>query len=143
MSNIDSEDRILKIYFYILLFMMVYSLFVGFKLQDMLRAKEDISSLLKAAHSHILCNSFLMLFLVYDSRIRLSKEKSMPFFRTLKSILGIGIIGHILTTIGFSIAGFVPSLTGNGMSIAGIGEPMMFFSLFLYIIISIIGEVYK
>lgn len=58
-------------------------------------------------------------------------------------ILGVGVFGHLLNTVGFSIAGLHSSMIDFGKELFHIGEPILLFSLLAYILVAIIAEMYK
>jgi hypothetical protein len=134
------REILLKVYIYTLFLLMIYALFVGFKMSHMLSEGKEIGDFLKSTHVHILMDSFLMLFISYDLRLkRLEKLK----VSCGEEIIGAGVLGVVLAAFGFSIAALIPAMAEKGIEIFGIGQTLLFFSFFFYVISAVIAEVYK
>ncbi|MFH1474052.1 MAG: hypothetical protein ABIE55_04155 [Candidatus Aenigmatarchaeota archaeon] len=142
-SNDGWKSSVRKVYLYTIYFIIVYALWIGFKMAEMLSAGEEIPSFLKVAHVHTLCISFLLLFLLYDLRIKDRVEKLNIKWGLGEIIIGIGLSGHFLTTGGFSLAGLNPSMTGSVMPFVGIGESLILYSVLSYAIAGALTEMYK
>ena len=101
------KNVVLSAYSYIIFMLMVYALFVGFRMSDMLSSNDEIGSFLKSAHFHVLTDSFLMLLLIYDLKLKRLEGVDVP---RAVPILGLGVLGVILVAAGFSIAAFFPQM---------------------------------
>lgn len=130
----------IRAYTYTLFFLIIYALFIGFKMSDMLLAKQEIGPMLKAAHVHTILESFLMLLIIYD--LRHKRAENIVVSRA-EEIIGLGVLGVTLVAAGFSIAALVPTMSAAGREIMHIGQPLLFFSLFFYIPSALIAEVSK
>ena len=145
-SNIDSsgwKSSIKKVYLYILFFLMLYALWIGLRMSEMLSEGKEVPNFLKAAHVHTLGISFLLLFVLYDLRIKNRLENLEIHWGLGEMMIGIAVLGDIIATIGFTIAGLQPSMTGFGLMLSGIGEPLILYSLLSYLIAALIEEMYK
>lgn len=131
----------LKAYIYIIFILIAYALFIGFKMSQMLSAREEIGSFLKSAHVHILTGSFLLLLIIYD--LRLKRHVDNLAMKAGEPIIGIGVAGLIMVAAGFSVAALVPAMLPLGLKILHIGLPLLFFSFFGYAIQALISEAYK
>ncbi|MFH0929300.1 MAG: hypothetical protein V1818_03020 [Candidatus Aenigmatarchaeota archaeon] len=137
------KSSIRKVYLYTIYFMVVYALWIGLKMAEMLSSGEEIPSFLKVAHVHSLCISFLLLFLLYDLRIKNRVEKLNIRWGLGEITVGMGLLGHLLTTAGFSLAGLNPSMTGSVMPFVGIGESLILYSVLSYAIVGALTEMYE
>lgn len=134
------RETAIKAYVYILFLLMVYALFAGFKMSHMLSEGREIGGFLKSAHVHILADSFLMLLIIYDLRLKHLEKLNVS---RGEQIIGAGVLGVFLAAAGFSIAALIPEAVPKGIEIFGTGQTLLFFSLFFYILSAIIAEVYK
>jgi hypothetical protein len=137
------KGSIKKVYLYILYFLIIYALWIGLRMGEMLSRGEEVPTFLTAAHTHILCISFLLLFLLFDLRIKKRLENLEIHWGLGEIIIGAGLIGLILTTIGFTLAGLFQNMMDFGLLLSGIGEPLVLYSLLTYAIAAMIEEMYK
>lgn len=134
------RKNVITAYTYIIFLLIIYALFIGFKMSDILSSGKEIGDILKATHVHILLESFLMLLVIYDLR---HKRAENTIISKSEEIIGIGVLGLILIAAGFSIAALIPAMAAKGLYIMHIGQPLLFFSFFGYVISAIIAEVYE
>jgi len=130
----------MKVCMYAIYFLMIYALLVGFKMSEILSAGKEIGDLLKATHVHVLTDSFLLLLVIYD--VRLKRAENLKVYKA-EELVGIGVLGLVLIAAGFSIAALIPAMVTKGLYIMHIGQPLFFFSFFGYVVSAIIAEVYK
>lgn len=134
------RENAIKAYIYTIFLLIIYALFVGFKMSDILSSGKEVSDLLKATHVHILTDAFLLLLVIYDLRLKRAENLRVSYG---EGMIGIGVLGLILIAAGFSVAALIPAMIAKGLYIMHIGQPLLFFSFFGYVIAAIIAEVYK
>jgi hypothetical protein len=137
----DLKDSIKKIYVYVIFFTIIYALYIGFKMVELLSAGKTIPPLMKSGHVHILGVAFLLLFLIYDLKAKLKENLKIPW--ALGEItIGIALLGHIIAGIGYSLAGIYNNMK-LGLLLVHIGDIALMYLLISYILIAIIAELYK
>jgi|GEM_PF-2053706 len=137
------SEKLVKISLYTLFLTPVYAMLFGFKMSKMLSAGEEIPELIKAAHTHSLLIAVLLLFFIYDWRLRDLESKERFGRKPSAIMLALSVAGLVTLTAGFSIAGLYPQETALGLNLANSGEIIMFLAVLAYILITIIEEMYK
>lgn len=137
------SEKLVKISLYILFVVPIYSMFFGFKMSNLLGAGKEIPSLIMAAHVHSVLIAILLLFFVYDWRLKEIEYKLRIGRKCSAIMLAISVAGLVILTAGFSIAGLYPQAIAFGLNLAKTGEIIMFLAVLAYVLTAIVEEMYK
>ncbi len=137
------SEKIMNICLYLLFFISIYAMFIGFKMGTMLSEGKEIPDFLKSAHTHTLLIAVLLFAPIFDWRLKNIENKDRIAGKWSAIMVLLSVIGLGITATGFSLAGLFPSMIRQGIGIFHIGESIMFLAFLAYTIIAIIEEMYK